>query len=83
MTVVMAVAVGANAHADATNMDANNGSVGCAGAQQGERKNRGNEGFHSGTFGVRAYLFRRLGTDGRLVSMKNTKSRLLVPNRTK
>ncbi len=51
---IVVMAVDANAHTDATDMNADNGSVRGASAQQGEGENRGNESFHDGSFGERA-----------------------------
>ncbi len=43
---VMAVPMHTDAHTDTANMNTDNGGVGCARAQQGQGKNRGDQGFH-------------------------------------
>ena len=50
VTIVMAMSVDADTHADGAHMNADDGGVRRAGTQQGERKNRGNEGFHDRPF---------------------------------
>ncbi len=58
MTVVMTMS-DANAHTDATNMNADYGGISNTRPQQGKGKNRGDEGFHNHSFGEELRLLRR------------------------
>jgi hypothetical protein len=52
---VMAVTMDANAHTDATNMNADDGGIGRARTQQGQRKNRSDKCFHGGSLSRNAH----------------------------
>jgi hypothetical protein len=66
MTIVMAVTMDANAHADATNINADDGGVGRTCTQQGQGKNRSDEGFHNSSLSgdASSASFADFGTDG-------------------
>jgi hypothetical protein len=52
---VMAVTMDANAHTDATNMNADDGGIGHARTQQGQDKDRSDKSFHNGSLSRSAH----------------------------
>jgi hypothetical protein len=77
VTIVMMImmAVDADAHADRTNINADDGGVGGARTQQGEGKNRSDKGFHNSSLSrdANSASFAGLGVDGNVAGMESPK----------
>jgi hypothetical protein len=70
--IVMIMSVDADTHADATDMNADDGSIRRTCTHQGERKNRGNEVFHDGSLeGASFASFAEFGIDGSLAAIES------------
>ena len=82
VAMMIVMAMDADAHANATNMNADNGSVRRAGTQQGEGENRGNERFHGESFVERASPLSPHSAWMAVPLVRESRYQSLVPDRT-
>jgi hypothetical protein len=76
VTMMIVMAVDADAHADGTNINTDDGGVGDARTQQGQGKNRSDKGFHNSSLSrdANSASFAGLGVDGNVAVMESRKT---------
>jgi hypothetical protein len=73
MTVVMAVTMDSDAHADGADINSDDGGVGDACTQQGQGKNRSDKGFHNDSLSrdASSASFAGLGVEGNVAVIES------------